>query len=260
MNQMLYKNLYENLHAVNQIYKSATYGASYNEVKTLKILQKLGSRLASNQLSKEKICDVAKKLDAMESVKDQETVSFQVNNQELRAMRMVMRSSLKSIRRVPSLAREQAVISFTSYVEAYISDLLREIFDQNIDCLKSNKSTLKDEELIESLKAGSTLETLKEAKIKDLMYGSVKDWISYFQNRLGFQIVLSNDIIELYLVRNCLVHNGGKVSKQLENEIKTGRYKLGTKINVTERDYNRYESAVFEIANEIWKEYTKKFN
>ncbi len=260
MNRNIYVDLSYNLNAIEEVYKSANYGAAHKKVRTLEILKKLGSKSAHKQLSKENIADILEEVKAIDSIKDSKKITLNVTLKELQLMRMVVQKSLININRIPSLAREQAIISFTSNFEAYTSDLLREIFDKNMDILKSNKFTLKDEDLIESLKTGNTLETLKEAKIRDLMYGSVKDWINYYQNKLGFKVALTNDLVELYLVRNCLIHNGGLVSKQLESEIKKRRYKLGIKINVTEKDYSRYKNAISQISEELWTEYTRKFN
>lgn len=252
--------LMNNLHSIDEVYMSTVYGASHKEVRILGMLKDMGSKSAHNQLSRSKINSIWKKIKAMDSVDEFEPIDITVTQKQFQMLQTALRLYLKKVKKVPSLAREQAVISFTSNFEAYISDLLREIFDKNVDVLKSSKSTLKDEELIESLKTGNTLETLKEVKIRDLMYGSVKDWIIFYQKKLGFRITLSNDLVELYLVRNCLIHNGGMVSKELENEIKKSRYKLGRKINVTEKDYNRYKNAIIRISEELWEEFAIKFD
>jgi hypothetical protein len=108
------------------------------------------------------------------------------------------------------------------------------------------------------LKTGSTLEILKEAKIRDLMR-TVNTCIDFYKKNLGFQISFSNELKELYLVRNCIVHNGRMIDKKLK-EFKSERYKLGAKIVVTEEDYACYKSAINQISEDIWNEYTKKFN
>jgi hypothetical protein len=172
-----------------------------------------------------------------------------LNPQQIRLLRMIVGNKLTQTKKIPSLAREQAIISLTSNFEAYISDLLREIFDKDINYFKSNNCNLRCAELIESLKNGNTIEILKEAKIRDLMR-TVDNCIDFYHRNLGFQISFSSELKELYLVRNCIVHNGGIINKKLE-EFGTERYKLGAKIDVTEEDYARYKSAIIVITLKI---------
>lgn len=69
-----------------------------------------------------------------------------------------------------------------------------------MDALKPAKTSLKDEELIDLTKAGNTLDGLKEVKIRNLMYGSVDSGMKYFQDNLGFDIEITNDIAELFSI------------------------------------------------------------
>jgi hypothetical protein len=259
MTKKLLSNLLNNLKSIDEVYSSAVYGASHKEARVVRLLAKLGSKFAQKKLSHEEFTKIVKEIEAIDNIKKQELIKINFNSKELSFLRNVVRSGLITIKRIPALAREQAVISLMLVFEGFVSDLLRNIFENNMDTLKSTKSTLKDEELIDALKTGNTLERLKEAKVRDLMYGSVEDWIKYFQNNLGFKIDIQNDVIELNLVRNCLIHNNGLVSHELEKIIKKKRYIYAKQINVSEKDFYRYKNAIQTFARKMSEEHIEKF-
>ena len=249
----------KNFKSIDIVYRSAIYGATHKEARIVKLLAKFGSKFALKKLSQEDFTEIVKEIEAIDSIKKEKHIVLKLNSKEISFIRNVIGNELRDFKRIPALSREQAIISLMLIFEGFVSDLLREIFENNIDALKSTKSTLKDEELIDTLKTGNTLERLKEAKVRELMYGSVNDWIKYFQNNLGFNIDTQNDIIELNLVRNCLIHNNGLVSRELEKIIKKEQYIYTKQINITEKDYYRYKSAIDAFARKMWEEYIEKF-
>lgn len=259
MTKELLLNLLKNLKSIDLVYSSSIYGASHKEARIVRLLAKCGSKFAQKKLSHEEFIEVVKEIEAIDNIKKHELFELKLNFEEISLIRKIIRDELRDFKRIPALSREQAIISIMLIFEGFISDLLREIFENNIDALKSTKSTLKDEELIDAIKTGNTLERLKEAKVRDLMYGSVENWIKYFQNNLGFNIDIQNDIIELNLVRNCLIHNNGLVSHELEKIIKKKRYIYTKQINVTEKDYYRYKNTIVSFAQKMWGEYIEKF-
>lgn len=259
MTKELLSNLLKNLKSIDIVYSSAIYGATHKESRIVKLLAKFGSKFARKKLSHEEFTEVVKEIEAIDSIKKEKHFEIKFNSKEISLIRNVIGNELRDFKIIPALSREQAIISLMLIFEGFVSDLLREIFENNMDALKSTKSTLKDEELIDTLKTGNTLERLKDAKVRDLMYGTVNDWIKYFQNNLGFNIDIQNDIIELNLVRNCLIHNNGLVSRELEKIIKKQRYIYAKQINVTEKDYYRYKNAIETFARKMWEEYIEKF-
>jgi len=259
MTKELLSNLLDNLKSIDIVYNSAIYGANHEEARIVTLLAKFGSKNAQKKLSHDDFKKVVQEIEAIDNIKKQKLIEFNFTSKEISLCRNLIRKELRYFRRIPALSREQAIISLMLIFEVFVSDLLREIFENNIDALKSTKSTLQDEELIDSLKKGDTLKQLKEAKVRDLMYGSVDKWIKYFKNNLGFNIDIQNDIIELNLVRNCLIHNNGLVSRELETIIKKKRYIYTKQINVTEKDYCRYKNAIETFTQEMWDEYIEKF-
>ena len=259
MTQTLLINLFKNLRSIDIVYNSAIYGAAHNEVRIVQLLGKLGSKSAQTKLSHDKLKDVVEEIEAIDNIREQELITVKLNAKDVPFLRKAVRGELRMFKRIPALSREQAIISLMLIFEGFVSDLLRDIFENNVDTLKSSRSTFKDDELIDALRAGNTLERLKEVKVRDLMYGSADSWIKYFKNNLGFNIDINNDIIEMNLVRNCLIHNNGLVSLELEKIIKKKRYSCAKQINVTEKDYYRYKKSIETFAKKMWDEYIKKF-
>lgn len=248
-----------NFQSIDDVYYSAKYGAIHKEARLIKLLTKFGSKFAKQRLTKNDLKEAIKEIEAIDSLKKGKGHQIDLSSKEVKLISTVLRVKLKSIKNIPTLSREQAIISITVIFESFISDLINLMFDENINTLKSDKATLKDEELIESLNKGNTFEILKKKKIRNIMFGSVDDWIIYFHKVFKFNINTPYEIIELFLVRNCLIHNNKLVSRDLENKIKKKRYSYNKKINITENDYNRYLKAVKDFSYVIWKEYNIKF-
>jgi len=259
MQKELLSNLLRGLRSIDEVYHSAVYGAIHKEVRIVKILTKLGSKYAQKRLTHKELIKAVNEIEAIDKSKKEKLIPIELNLKEFSLLRKVVKNELRVIKKIPTLSREQAIISTTAIFEGFISDMVRNIFGNNIDTLKSAKSSLKDEELIDSIKKGNTLERLKEVKIRNLMYGPVDSWIKYLQNNLGFDIEIPDDIIEIHLVRNCLIHNNKLVSRDLEKGIKKRRYVYGKQINITEKDYIRYKVTVENFAEKIWGEYIDKF-
>jgi len=260
MTQNLMRNFRENLRSIDQVYNLAIYGASHKEVRIIKLLAKFGLKRAQNKLTKKEYIKVVKEIEAIDDIEKQEPFQVDFDLKEVVLLRKAIKYELSMFKKIPRLSREQAIISFMLIFEGYISDLLGDIFENNPDILKSNKSTLTNEELIDTLKKGNTLEKLKETQIRDLMFKSVDNWLEYFKDYLKINIDIPNDIIEMSLVRNCLIHNNGLVDYKLEKRINKRRYNHGMKINVTEKDYIRYKNCVESLSKKLHSECLKKFD
>ena len=263
MQKELLSNLLRDLRSIDEVYHSAVYGAKHKEAILVKLLAEFGSKRAQKRLTHKNLIQAIQEVTAIEKVIENRAKIrprvIEFNSEQMSLIRVVIRDELRIIKKIPALSKEQAIISFAAIFEGFISNVLKTIFDNKIDTLKSTKSSLNDEELIDAIKTGNPLDKLKEVKIRTLMYSSVDSWIRYFQDNFGFNVKIPNDIIELFLVRNCLIHNDKLISRDLEKKIKKRRYIYGKQINITEKDYNRYKNIIKNSAKKIWKEYIDKF-
>ena len=144
--------------------------------------------------------------------------------------------------------------------EGFVSDVIRDIFDLNPNVLKSKKSTLKDEELIVALQEGAALATLKDHRLRDVMYGSVVDWHGFMTQSLGMAVDFPAPLPELFVVRNAIVHSNARITKELTASGKRRFQNTGRPLSVTERDIRIYKSVVDKAGSVVWSERNRKFN
>ena len=89
------------------------------------------------------------------------------------------------------------------------------------------------------------------------MYDSITGWVNLI-NEKGFSIEHNEDLTEMFLVRNVLIHNNKKVGVELAKEINNKRYVLGKKISVTDKDAKKFKKAIEQVCKEINSAFLKK--
>jgi hypothetical protein len=190
---------------------------------------------------------------------NEKKISIVMNQKELTILRLAIKIQLKRAKNIPQLAREQLIITCAMLLEGFVNDIIKDFLRKNPLSLKSNKATLKDSQLIDSIIEGNTLEKIIDLRIREIMYDSISGWIKYL-NEKGFNIAESKTLKEMFLVRNVLIHNNKKVGQELAKEIGGRRYEIGATINLTESDIKRFKSAVDKVARDIYSEFVKKLN
>ncbi|RBQ06722.1 hypothetical protein [Pedobacter miscanthi] len=250
-----YSQLIRNLATAEEVYKAANYGALHLEASNLQILEKMGLENIDQVLKKSKYKEAIIALDAISQ--GQKNVSLTLSESDVVLLRKVMKGKLQMVRNIPALAREQLVITYCILVEGFVNDTIRNFFEKFPQSLKSNKSTLKDYQLIDAIIAGNTLEKLINHRVRELMYDSITGWID-FMNEKGFSIKHNTDLKEMFLIRNVLIHNNKKAGSELIKEVNKKRYILDKKINVSDSDTKRFKKAIDEVCREINSSYHKK--
>ncbi|MES2478855.1 MAG: hypothetical protein V4561_07200 [Bacteroidota bacterium] len=246
-----------NLNTAEEVYKAAIYGALHNETTILQILGKTGLESSEQTLEKTKYKRAIAALNAL--AEKEKIITLDVTKNQMKLIRNAVKMQLKVVRNVPLLAREQLVITYATLVEGFVNDIIRNFFIQFPQSLKSNKSTLKDSQLIDSIIEGNTLEKLIENRVREIMYDSITGWINYLNDK-GLNINEEKNLKEMFLVRNVLIHNNKKVGAELANGIGNNRYILGNKVNVTESDIKRFKVAIEIVTKSINVEYQKKIS
>lgn len=253
----LLSQLQHKLQLIYRAYRAGIYGHRRDEVHSLRILEKLGSGTASADLKRSHLSQTVAEIEAISA--GGKTVRLPMDRQEMTQLRVFLRGILRLSKNAPGLAREQAAISTAAAFEVFIADLLRSFFQAKPDSLKSSRATLTDQQLVDAAAAGTVLEDLQEARIRKLMYGSLKRWYSFLQEDLGFNIVAPHRLSECFLVRNCLLHSDRQVSQELSDTVGGRRYqRVGRQLNVTEADLTAYMNNAYEAAADLSREYEVK--
>jgi hypothetical protein len=153
-------------------------------------------------------------------------------------------------------AIHQSVINICITYEDFVKRVILKYFEEQIQRLPSNKESLKNKLLIEAILRGDNIHrTLAESVAADLMHGSVEEWHdTLIKHKMN--IVTSPHLRELFLVRNCIVHNNARVSSYLHQAIPT-KYLLRKAIRLTVADVEKFKNEVHKSAVYIIAEYSR---
>lgn len=155
-------------------------------------------------------------------------------------------------------------INLLSTVEWFFAQILHYHYDKHPDSAGIKKKTLTLEELksFDSIKDAESY--LIDDKIEGILRSSFKDWIQTLKNELNLNLGYINDfedeLIEIYLRRNLLVHNGGIINSiylsKVSNSYKE-KYNLNEKLEVSkdylERAISLLHTVFTLISCELWK-------
>ncbi len=226
-NNWLY--LIKNINSVETVYSATILGAMHKETRMLKYMSDAGSRSAKKKLESKRLARINEMIDASSKSSNKKTIT----KKDYELIKVGAREHYtRNIKPIPSLAREQAVISFAAFFEGFIAEIL-------------------------GLISSATKDIKKKPNVKKIMYNR-KTWTDYLISE-GYVSNFDKNLDELFLVRNSIVHNNKKVSTELYKKIKKRRYKVGRSINVTDKDFARYKKAVLKTAGVIWRKFYKKY-
>lgn len=157
-------------------------------------------------------------------------------------------------------ALDQGVVSLATNFEELIRRTLIKFYSDDPRRLSKDKE-IKLGDLVGKTSLHNVYEEISEKVVKDLLYGSANNWFDTLQNKLNFDLQPYSKEIgtieELYLVRNCIVHNAKFASRELLT--KAPKYIGHKKINPTYKDYLRFKRATLKVANVIFDQYNEKY-
>ncbi|GAB5470106.1 MAG: hypothetical protein Kilf2KO_31360 [Rhodospirillales bacterium] len=254
----IWSSFYGSIQATELVYDVTMYGQRHREIRLVQLLEKFGDSRAKlrNNTDME---SAIKEIEAMERGQNSKLISLDLDKKQIVLVRKVVRDHLRTVRSIPKMARNQLTITLAAQIEGYVSDMLRQIFLSKPDTLKSRRQSLKDDELVDSIKLGDPLLVLAEKRIREIMYSSAREWIYVFQKELGIDISNPDLLVEIFLIRNCMLHNNEKIGPDLK-KTSNKRYKnVGKKINITERDVVRFIDGAKEFGSDLYAGYNSKF-
>ncbi len=142
-----------------------------------------------------------------------------------------------------------------SFFEAFLSDLMREVY-RSMPILLPKDKTLKYEEIRELTTYDAVLNCMIEKEVSSACYGSMANIRDYFEKRLNLPWPSSEDVVIASLVRNCIVHNNSIVDRRLAE--KSG-YEIGQQIALNADDVHDFGIEGRSIARELYELADKKY-
>jgi hypothetical protein len=145
-----------------------------------------------------------------------------------------------------------------SYAEAFLADLIREVYVACPAALPREKE-LKFRDILEYSTYGDVLDCMIDKKVLAVMYSSMDKIIVYFQEKLGLQWPLSerDAIVEANLLRNCIVHNNAAVDSRLAAH--GHRWTKGQTIALTNSDVHGFGIAARATARDLYCQAERRF-
>lgn len=162
------------------------------------------------------------------------------------------------------LLNDSSLMNLTSIVELFFSEILHCWFEKHFELVEPKEKVFS----FEDLKAFSTIADARShytnERIESILYKPFFEWIQYIKTtgKLSMNYINQDQdsLIETFLRRNLVVHNGGVVNSIYLSKVPTS---LKTSVNIGERltasrKYLDTRIAMFEkncilIACELWK-------
>lgn len=139
-----------------------------------------------------------------------------------------------------------------SYFEAFLTDLVREIYKTRPQMFPSDKM-IKVGEILESNSIDEILDLMIEKEVLAIFYGSMEKIIKHFEKK--FQLTWPEDTkvntIKASLIRNCLLHNGANVDLRLSE---VSGWKVGDFIILSSEDVHDMGVKARNLGNLLYKQ------
>ncbi len=138
-----------------------------------------------------------------------------------------------------------------SYFEAFLADLMRAILHRR-PAILPQACELKYSEILECGGYDAVIDRMVEKEVLAVFHGSMTDTAAYLAKRL--QVPWPEDggrpaLVQASLVRNCLLHNGGRVEARL-TQVST--WQAGDRIELSPSDVHEYGIEARDVAERLW--------
>lgn len=174
-----------------------------------------------------------------EFIEKNEELSFVVDHMNQQAF--------KHMQNVPNMFHSMLLTYAISHFDVFLSNMMSYLFNKNFKLLKTGSKTMTYAEVLSFESMLDLKKKLIDREIYQLGYGSIKNRIEYFKNKLHLDInflqdgvekkniksIYLDNLIETYSARNIIIHNNGVVNEMYLKDNHNSSYKLGEKLNLT---------------------------
>jgi hypothetical protein len=144
-----------------------------------------------------------------------------------------------------------------SYFEAFLADLVRQIYLRNPRMLPKEKQ-LKFDEILAAGTYDGVLSTMVAKEVLAIFYKSMDDVSEYFLSKLRLQWPASEtkNVVVASHLRNCIVHNNGLADLRLAD---LTDYKEGAEIALGEADVHQYGISARSLARDLYRQAARRY-
>lgn len=144
-----------------------------------------------------------------------------------------------------------------SYSEAFLADLIKEIYRTNPRMLSKDKH-LKFNEITQANAFDEVVEIMIKKEIDSLFYKSMEAIIKCFEEKLKLEWTdeQKNLFIRGSLMRNCIMHNGGLVDIRLEEK---SDYEMGEEIKLNADNVHSFGIILRGLAQRLYTQATERY-
>ena len=134
-------NLKDSLSSIDQVYGAALQGSRYEVARIGNLLSKFESKIGKRILNKAELKEAVQIMEMQYKMSPK--TQLKLSKRQVSYLRRLLLDAYGVLKNVPVIARAQYVITLDLLLEAFVGDTLRNIFDHNIESMKSGKTTLR---------------------------------------------------------------------------------------------------------------------
>lgn len=139
-----------------------------------------------------------------------------------------------------------------SYSDAFLADLMREIYLAHPEMLPRNKR-LSFETIIEAGDYTGVVSKMIDHEVYEAMHGSIPDIQKYFSDKfsIAWPSPHASDLATASLIRNCIVHNNSLVDAKLA---RANGWELNEQIVLTTSEVHQYGIAIRGVVRHLYED------
>lgn len=157
-------------------------------------------------------------------------------------------------------AVQQAIIGLCANYEDFIQRVIVKYFEEDISRLSNNKHSFTSKFILDAVVRGDNIHhTLSEKAARELMNGGVSEWHKCLKERLCMDTaIVPHGVKEVFLIRNCLVHNNRRVSSELHSK-NPNKYLLRRALRLDVQDVDNCKISLHQSMKHIVEEYNRLY-
>jgi len=151
------------------VHKAALFGAADEKASYIEILRLFDVEPPMEMLLAPGVARRLREREIIKMVEKPEERILKLKEYDFNFLKVSVQRRKEMVTSIPRLSREQGIIFMAVLLEGFVQGVLETLFTSLPDALKSKKSTLKDEQLVEAIVNGNALDVLINHRIRQLM-------------------------------------------------------------------------------------------